>query len=68
MLRLEQLILKNHHQIAFDAVRVHVYSNVDKSGKDKKLIKAINLWLKRRQMMAIHKWKEQLFEHAKAKH
>ena len=36
--------------------------------KDKKLIKAINLWLKRRQMMAVHKWKEQLFEHAKAKH
>jgi hypothetical protein len=68
VLRLEQLILKNHHQIAFDAVRISVYSKSDKSSKDKKLIKCINLWLRRRQFMAVHTWKEKLFEHAKTKH
>jgi len=65
---LEKLILKNHHQIAFDAIRVSVYKDVDKSGKDKKLIKVIDLWLRRRQFVAIHTWKEKLFEHAKSKH
>tara|TARA_B110000285_G_C15117457_1_gene615004 strand:- start:1688 stop:1894 length:207 start_codon:yes stop_codon:yes gene_type:complete len=68
VLKLEKLILKNHHQIAFDAIRVSVYQNVDKSRKDKKLIKVINLWLRRKQFSAMHTWKEKLFEHAKSKH